>query len=150
MKNISLFIALVVSFLHVHDIAFAQSEEVTRKVVDDLNRAIDRAVVEKDFATLQKHYGEDFVFTHGTGDIDSKASWIKNIQNMGTARFASREHDSTVVEVHGDIAIVSGKLSVTRESGNEIRKYHLRYVRVFALRKRIWQMISHRTTSEWH
>lgn len=123
----------------------------TSKVIDDLNRAIDRAVANRDLATLEKHYGEDFVFTHGTGNVDSKESWLKSIQKLtDDNRFTSREHDSTQVELHGDIAIITGKLSVVRLTPKETKRYALRYVRVYALRKKIWQLISHRTTEEWH
>jgi ketosteroid isomerase-like protein len=129
----------------------AQSSEEIIKTIDELNRSIDMAVVKKDMATLKKHYADDFVFTHGTGDIDSKESWIKNIQNMPEGdRFISRTHDSTQVEPHGDIAILTGKLSVERQSKEKITQYSLKYVRVFALRKKVWQMISHRTYMEWH
>src|SRR5687768_13603846 len=106
-----LFLLICVSHL-----SLAQSKEETAKFLDDLNRSIDRAVVKKDFASLEKFYGDDFVFTHGTGHVSSKESWIRDIQNMGDDRFASREHDSTTVEMHGDIGIISGKLSVLRES----------------------------------
>lgn len=127
------------------------TEAEISKSVDEVNRALDRAVVQKDIVMLNKHYGEDFVFTHGTGQIDSKKTWVNHIQTMKAPdRFASREHDSTQVELHGDIAIVTGKLSVVRETKDETRKYALWYVRVFALRKKVWQLISHRTTKEWH
>ena len=120
------------------------------KLIDDTNRKIDRAVVAKDMKFLSKHYGEDFVFTHGTGLIDSKNSWLESIRK--SKGYASREHDSTVVELHKDIAIISGKLTVGRltPTSDGTSKYSLRYVRVFALRKKNWEMISHRTTSEWH
>jgi len=120
------------------------------KTVDDLNRKIDHAVVSKNVQFLEKHYGEDFVFTHGTGLIDSKKSWIETVKkNKG---YASREHDSTIVELHNDIAILTGKLTVGRldPAKDGTTKYSLKYVRVFALRKRNWEMISHRTMSEWH
>lgn len=130
--------------------AAAQTKEAITKTIDELNRKLDLAVMNKDIATLQKHYADDFVFTHGTGHIDSKASWIKGIRNMPEGdRFISREHDSTLVEPHGDIAIITGKLSVQRLSKDKVTKYALRYVRVYALRKRVWQMISHRTYKEW-
>lgn len=129
----------------------AQTDAELSKIVDEVNRELDHAVVKKDAAFLKKHYGEDFVFTHGTGQIDSKKSWVNHIQTMKAPdRFASREHDSTHVELHGDIAIVTGKLTVVRETKDESRKYALWYVRVFALRKKVWQLISHRTTKEWH
>lgn len=127
-----------------------QAGDGEASVVDDINRAIDRAVAKNDFVFLEKHYGDDFVFTHSTGLVDSKESWIRSIKNMGDARYAFREHDSTTVEMHNDIAIISGKLSVARESKQETHTYNLYYVRVFALRNDVWQMISHRSTREWH
>lgn len=125
-------------------------DPVLIKLIDDLNRKIDRAVVSKDLKFLAQHYGDDFVFTHGTGLIDSKQSWMESIRK--SKGYASREHDSTIVELHNDIAIITGKLTVGRlkPAKDGTTKYSLRYVRVFALRKKKWEMISHRTTSEWH
>lgn len=114
-----------------------------------LNQAVDSAVVVKDLAFLQRHYADDFVFTHGTGHVDSKKSWLKNIRDMGDARFISRRHDSTAVELHDNVGIVTGTLSVQRESDDRIHEYRVRYVRVYARRQDIWQMISHRTTHQW-
>jgi ketosteroid isomerase-like protein len=121
------------------------TNEMVKQKIDSINRLLDHAVVKKDMATLRKHYAEDFVFTHGTGLVDSKSSWLKNVA-AGTSKFVSREHDSTVVELHQDIAIISGTLTVRKEDAG----YALRYVRVFANRNKLWQMVSHRTTAEWH
>ena len=128
----------------------SSGDSAIKKLVDETNRKIDKDVVAKDIKSLERYYGEDFVFTHGTGLVDSKTSWIEAIKkNKG---YLSREHDSTQVELHRDIAIVTGKLTVGRidPAKDGTTKYSLRYVRVFALRKKDWQMISHRTTSEWH
>ena len=127
-----------------------KQDQAIIKLIDETNRKIDKAVVAKDMDFLKKHYGEDFVFTHGTGLIDSKNSWLESIRK--SKGYAAREHDSTVVELHKDIAIISGKLTVGRltPASDGTSKYSLRYVRVFALRKNNWEMISHRTTSEWH
>jgi ketosteroid isomerase-like protein len=132
-------------------VGVAQTANETKKLVDDTNRIIDRAVVKQDVATMQKYFGDDFYFKHSTGEIDSKESWITSIKNLKEGnRFTSREHDSTEVELHGDIAIVAGKLSVAREAQPQVRKYYLTYIRVFALRNKTWQLISHRSTKEWH
>jgi ketosteroid isomerase-like protein len=139
----TLTIALVLTTLS----GFAQQLE---KELDDLNRKIDQAVVDKNIDFMKKHYAEDFVFTHSTGYIDSKDSWIKNIEKMGTDKFLSRAHDSTKVELHGDVAIIFGKLSVQRQGKDKISKYALHYVRVFALRNKVWQMICHKSTDEVH
>ena len=94
-------------FWHAYLLAFAQSssqDPATIKLIDDTNRKIDRAVVSKDINFLEQYYGEDFVFTHATGLVDSKKSWIESIKkNKG---YAAREHDSTIVELHKDLAII--------------------------------------------
>jgi ketosteroid isomerase-like protein len=145
-KYLALVILLITSFT-----AAAQrpTNVAVKRGIDSVNRLLDHAVVSKNIAVLQKHYGDDFVFTHGTGQVDSKRSWIKNVADT-SVRFLSREHDSTEVELHKDIAIISGKLTVERQTGAAKTMYALRYVRVFAQREKIWQMISHRTTAEWH
>lgn len=126
---------------------FAQGS--TQKTIEELNQTIDNAVIKKDFVQLRKLYADDFVFTHGTGVVDSKESWLKDIEKS-TARFVSRQHDSTTVEMHDNVAIITGRLLVTREGEKGISKYGIRYVRVYAYRKKQWLLISHRTVKEWH
>lgn len=129
-----------------HVVAAQQTVALT---IETLNQRIDDAVVKKDLALLRTVYADDFVFTHGTGLIDGKESWLKDIEKS-TARFISRQHDSTTVEVHDNVAIITGRLMVTREGEKGISKYGLQYVRVYALRKKKWLLISHRTVKEWH
>jgi len=134
-------------------VAIAQisiTDSASIKRVDELNRKIDKAVVAKDIKTLEQCYGEDFIFTHGTGLIDSKKSWLEAVKK--NAGYVSREHDSIQVELHKDLALIFGKLTVTRiqPAKDGTLKYSLHYVRLFALRNKNWKMISHRTTSEWH
>ncbi|HYF67049.1 MAG TPA: nuclear transport factor 2 family protein [Ohtaekwangia sp.] len=129
--------------------ASSQQPNGTPHPVLQVNQDIDNAVVKKNIAMLEKHYAMDFVFTHGTGTVDSKTTWIEAVKRPQT-NFVSRKHDSTAVELHDDIAIVTGKLMVTRGDKEKIDSYGLRYVRVFRLKGERWQLISHRTTSEWH
>ena len=119
-----------------------------KMVVDSINRQVDRAVVKKDIPFMQKHFSDDFKFTHGTGMIDNKESWIGKAQNL-KVQYLSREHDSTNVELHNDIAIVTGVLKVVLPPGGSRYGYGIRYERVYRLTKNVWQMISHRTFAEW-
>jgi ketosteroid isomerase-like protein len=112
------------------------------------NRLADEGVMAKDIPSLQKIYADDFVFTHGTGLVDGKESWLKTVASPeGT--WTQRKQDSTAVEMHGDVAIVTGSVSIVREVGQTRSSYGIRYVRVFVYRQKRWQMISHRTTREW-
>lgn len=126
-----------------------QPDSLTAKTVDSINRLLDQSVVGKKIDVLKKHYAHDFIFTHGTGLVDSKESWIKNVADT-SVHFVSRKHDSVHVELHNSIAILYGKLTVQRQQPDKVAAYALRYIRVYAFRTKVWQLISHRTTAEWH
>jgi hypothetical protein len=121
----------------------------TKKLIDSINRTLDRAYVKKDIPFLQKHYAEDFHFLHATGMVDSKTSWIGKLDNPNSPPLLSREHDSTVVELHNNIAIVTGKLTVLFQPQASRDGYMISYIRVFALRDKVWQLISHHSTGQW-
>jgi len=104
--------------------------------------------VAKNAAFMQTHYAPDFYFRHSTGLIDSKESWMKGVLDTSN-HFLSRQHDSVDVELHGDVAVLAGKLTVKRRGANKISGYGLRYIRVYAYRKKKWQLLSHRSTDEW-
>ena len=143
MKNI-----LIVLFLSCVQGVMAQVE--TQKWITDLNQKIDNAVVSKDIKTLKESYADDFVFTHGTGKVDSKESWIRDVETS-TSKFVARVHDSTLVELHDNVAIITGSLSVSRLSPTGTKSdYGVRYVRVYVSRNKKWLLVSHRTVKEWH
>src|SRR5215207_3460669 len=105
---------LLISLFFTGSFAMGQNAADTsadKMFIDSINRALDRAVVKKDIGFLQKHYANDFYFLHATGMLDSKQSWIeKSVRAAQPLR--SREHDSTSIELHGDVALVSGTLTV--------------------------------------
>lgn len=125
------------------------SQDTSSVYLDAFNRFIDHAVVRKDKAALDTVYADDFMFTHGTGMIDHKASWIKGVMDEKTI-YLSREHDSTIVERHGNIAMIYGKLTIVRKNDNASTKYAIKYVRVFLVNRNRWQMMSHRSVEQWN
>lgn len=118
------------------------------QAVEAINRSIEEAVVARDMARLQTLYADDFVFTHGTGLVQTKGEWLDSIRDERT-RFISRQLDRTSVEIHPDVAIVTGRLLVCRHSESSEAKYGLQFVRVFSSRSGLWQLVSHRTLSQW-
>ena len=131
MKSI---ILIILSCAALHSTAQYDAHAATAKhIVDSINRLLDRAVVNKQIDKLQRHYADDFVFTHSTGHVDSKSSWIKSVMDT-SVHFISREHDSVYVELHNDIAIVAGTLTVHRRTKAKDTAYSLHYMPVFVYR----------------
>lgn len=136
-------------FLFLFAFLAATAQTDVEQALEELNQRIDNAVVKKELPLLHTFYADDFVFTHGTGVVDSKTSWLDEVAKS-TTRFISRLHDSTTVEVHDRLAIIAGRLLVTRQQDTGTAQYGIRYVRIYVKRKKQWQLISHRTVKEWH
>jgi len=143
MKYTLLLLLLCASF-----VPFAQDTTAIKKLVDSVNRGLDKAVVDKNISYMQRHLADDFRFLHGTGMIDSKTSWIGKAQ-INRVQYVSREHDSTLVELHDDIAVVKGSLKVALPEPSPRWGYVIHYERVFRFKNEVWQMISHHTTMQW-
>jgi hypothetical protein len=112
-----------------------------------LNQQIDSYVVSRNLKGLDSLYAGDFVFSHGSGKVEGKSGWLKTVER---ANYPLRQHDSVKVELHEVIAIVKGKMAIQKTNKDKTDKYHLRYIRIYALRNGRWLLISHNTTHEWH
>ncbi len=123
------------------------SEPTDSGFVVTLNQQIDDFVVKQQIEPLSKIYADDFVFSHGSGKVEGREDWLKSVAK---GNFLLRQHDSVTVEMHPELAIVRGKLSVHKNNKDKIDRYHLKYFRLYAYRNKQWQLISHITTSEWH
>lgn len=120
-------------------LAYAQVEQQLL----DFEKQIEAAVVAADVSFLQKAYADDFRFKHGTGHIDSKATWLKDVEkNKG--KFVSRNVDTAEAELHGDIGITQGTISVKRTDTT----YTIHYVRVYRRNGNSWELFMHRTVQQ--
>jgi ketosteroid isomerase-like protein len=126
-----------------------QDANETRRQVASLNADVDAAVVKRDLARLKQLYADDFVFTHGTGLVEGVDGWLKTVSDT-SLHYLERAQDSTAVEVHAGVAVVSGRMLIKRAQKGDTARYGIWYVRVYQKKEPGWQMISHRTTREWH
>jgi hypothetical protein len=142
MKRIAL---LVVISLGLSFISHAQPADSSLLI--RLNQQIDDYVVQQKVKELGSLYADDFVFSHGSGKVEGKAGWL---QSVARTTYPSRQHDSVKVELHPGVAIVKGNMAIRRNDKEKVAVYYLKYIRVYALRNKQWQMISHSTTAERH
>jgi hypothetical protein len=106
-----------------------------------LDAAVETAVVQGDTTALDPLYAGDFSFTHSTGDVDDRVAWLRRAAAKPRP-FLSRTVDSVAVEVHGSVALTSGRLTAVPRDG---AGYIVRYVRLYVKRKGRWELTSHRS-----
>lgn len=112
-----------------------------------LNQRIDLEVVNKNLGALDSLYTNDFVFSHGSGNVQSKEAWLKSVTRN---TWPERRHDSVRVELHSDLAVVKGNMILKRIDKDKTALYRLKYIRVYAIRDKRWQLVSHSTIYEVH
>jgi ketosteroid isomerase-like protein len=111
-------------------------------------QAAAQAVVDLDFETMDRIYADDFQFHHSTGVVETKDDWLNMLRNTDSP-YTSRKVDEIEVELHGDIAITSGRLTIKRDIDNpRFQDFRVWYIRVYEYRSERWQMISHRSIRE--
>ena len=115
-------------------------------VLRSLERAQANAVVEMDFDVLEEIYADDFIFTHGTGEVHDKTRWFDALSSGRD--YLSREHEMIEIELHGDLGIVYGVLLVHAKINGIEGQFRARYVRVYKQRGDRWLLVSHRTVDQ--
>ena len=115
-------------------------------VLRSLERAQANAVVEMDFDGLEEIYADDFIFTHGTGEVHDKTRWFDALSSGRD--YLSREHEMIEIELHGDLGIVYGVLLVHAKINGVEGQFRARYVRVYKQREGRWLLVSHRTVDQ--
>ena len=105
-----------------------------------LDAAIDEAASNGDFGVVESLLADDFIYTHSTGKVETKAEWIDGLKPLTGKR--RRVASGITVELHGDVAVVWGDVDINWADGRAVLN---RYVRVYRLQDGRWQAISQRT-----
>ena len=137
---------LVMFVLVVWPVGVTIAQNSDEAVLRSLERAQASAVVEMDFDVLEEIYADDFIFTHGTGEVHDKTRWFDALSSGRD--YLSREHEMIEIELHGDLGIVYGVLLVHAKINEVEGQFRARYVRVYEQRGDRWLLVSHRTVDQ--
>lgn len=113
-------------------------------------RAVEVAVLRGDVDFLEEATARDFTYTHGDGwtigqeprGVDSRSEWLASLPG----RYSLRAVEAQQVEVHGDVAITSGRIRARTGLTAETRRdFTFWFVRVYQRHGDDWKFLSHRT-----
>lgn len=120
-----------------------------------LEQKIEDAIVRGDVAFVDRVTPADFSFVHGDGWThggrplmsDDKAAFLKRVADK---EYLVHDLDQVKVELHGDVAITSGRyvslfVPANRNASAPARLNSVWFERVYAKRNGQWQFLSHRT-----
>ncbi len=113
-----------------------------------LEYRVEQATQRGEVAYLDSIYAPSFRFKHSTGQLETRGPRLAALRARTTPVFA-RDLDSLDVEVHGDVALTTGRIHVRQASTDpKWREYTVRYARVYIRRAGRWRLLSHHSTGE--
>ena len=145
MRRLVLIVALAIATP-----ADAQVQRDAAAMIEELvlvDRQWQEAVVRGDAEFIERRTSGSFIFTHGGGTrSDTKADWLQ-ITRQVPRRFVERKASNQSVELHGDVALVFGRLDIQVSGGPDSGAscYALEYVHLYSRENGQWMFLSHRT-----
>lgn len=128
----------------------AQTMTAAESEVAALDRQIQDAMAAGDADIIEHFVADDLIFIHGffSGAKETKKDFLAAAK-LEIKPYIYRKTSAQTVEIHGNFAMVLGRLDVRRQpnaKNNETEQicYALNFIHLFERRKKLWQLISHR------
>ena len=145
MKRIILSLALLTSGCLP---ALAQDKRASTPIegaVLKLEQQWEDALTKSDAGALDELYDDTLIYTHSSGKVDTKPSYIRAIKS-GATKYESMKRDEIKVTVYGQAAVVTCHWDVhVLAQGNKI-DMNARYLHVYVQQKEGWKMVAHQST----
>lgn len=104
------------------------------------------AMVAKDTAALGELFAEEMSYTHSTAALDTKASFLKAIEERRFDYRGAKCSDRTSVVV-GDTALLTGRAELDVVAGGREVHLNARFTVVYARKDGRWQFLCWQSTS---
>ncbi|NBB17830.1 DUF4440 domain-containing protein [Runella sp. CRIBMP] len=142
MKNLSRFTligAILLLWVFKSYVALSQTSKET--LVADIEKKRFAALVSKDYAYLNQVMGEDIIYCHSSGLIDTKASFIQSIKD-GKLVYNEMTPDELKVRIYDKTAVITGVCTAKVVSNGQQLNTRFRFTDVYVKRKEGWQMVT--------
>lgn len=103
------------------------------------------AQVRKDTTFLHRVLGDDLIYTHSSGIVDSKASFIASITS-GRLDYREATPERLEARVFGDVAVLTGAARIRVQVKDQPLALHIRFTDVYVKRLTGWQMVAWQAT----
>jgi ketosteroid isomerase-like protein len=130
---------LLLSFLLLAGFAFGQEPEIRAA-----ERAWSKAVVAKDTASLQKMFGDQLIYAHSTGVMDTKSSYISKLTS-GKQKYDGIDLQNTTVKMYGNTAVTHSRVRMWGTNQDGKFDDQLAMLHVWVKNGGAWQLVAHQT-----
>lgn len=108
-------------------------------------REFGKALSSNDMATLDKLVSVDLVYTHSTGNTDSKDTYLGSLKS-GDQKYNVFEYGKIEQKMYGNTALVFADVHVKSVTKGTPGESHLKILHVWVKKGSAWQLVAHQST----
>lgn len=103
------------------------------------------AMMTADTATLDRLMSDDIVYTHSSGRLDSKKSFIASLTS-GTVKYRRIDRKEVKASLREEFGFLTGAVEIDVETGGKLLNLNLRFSNVWERTGKGWQQIVWQST----
>lgn len=119
------------------------SADSTSDQIMALDRAWAKAVVDKDFAAIERITSPGLIYSHSDGVIDTQAAFLKRLK--GASNYQAIDFSRMEVKLFGDVAILTARARFQVLADGKQIDNDLAYTHVYQKTNGKWVMIAHQS-----
>jgi ketosteroid isomerase-like protein len=123
--------------------ANSTSEQEIRQLVEKYRTAI----LQRDIATLEKIWADDYVFVNAAGDVLTKTERLANVKSGATALDSINEEENVTVRVYQNSAVVTSRVTLKGQYSGQAISGEYRSTLVWVKGPGGWQLVSNQLTA---
>jgi ketosteroid isomerase-like protein len=123
----------------------ASAQSAVEKEIRTVELQRYKAMVDADYATLDKLLADDLLYAHSSGEIDDKKSLVAAMRS-GARSYKSLSTEDTRYRVDGRLAVVTGRAVIGVERDGKPQSFKARFTAVYEKSATGWRLAAWQTT----
>ncbi|PYL37594.1 MAG: hypothetical protein DMF34_09775 [Verrucomicrobia bacterium] len=104
------------------------------------------ALLQRDAATLEQIWADDYTFTNGAGETLSKAQRLANLKSGATSLGSISEDEDIKVRVYGKVAVATSRVTIKGQYSGKQASGQYRSIHVWVKGAAGWQLVANQLT----
>ena len=118
------------------------AEQEVRQTIEKYRTAL----LQKDAATLERIWADDYTFTNGAGEIHSKADRLANLKSGATSLDSISQEEEMKVRIHGNVAVATSRVTIKGQYSGKQTSGQYRSIHVWVKGAAGWQLVANQIT----
>jgi ketosteroid isomerase-like protein len=123
--------------------ANSASEQEIRQMIEKYRTAI----LQRDVATLEKIWADDYVFVNAAGDVVAKTERLANIKSGATTLDSIKNEENGTVRVYQNSAVATSRVTLKGQYSGQPISGEYRSTLVWVKGSGGWQLVSNQLTA---